>query len=354
MKELIEKGKEIYQKHEKLAPIYFFILGFCFDILTLGNIDDFIELFQQSTYLVISATILVLSLLEYKPKSEKGIKIWSYHEEALSFFMGGLLSVYTLLYFKASSIFTSFIFLIILCILLLANESKRARSFSKLIPLSLFSLCLTSFYVCLIPTLFGTEGPLPFLTSILASYLTFAIIYKILKSKKRQGRTFWAFSLVQAVFIALYFTGLIPPVPLMVNTMGIYHEVKKEDGKFALSMTRPNWKFWQKGDQEFFARPGDKIYFYTRIYSPGNFSSKINIRWLHFENKSWLTWDAIPLPISGGREEGFRAHTYKSNYSPGEWRVQVETSDGREVGRLYFTVIADTSEEPREMNTILE
>jgi len=26
----------------------------------------------------------------------------------------------------------------------------------------------------------------------------------------------------------------------------------------------------------------------------------------------------------------------KANYQPGRWKVQVETTDGREIGRIYF------------------
>jgi hypothetical protein len=46
--------------------------------------------------------------------------------------------------------------------------------------------------------------------------------------------------------------------------------------------------------------------------------------------------DSIPIRIVGGREQGFRGYGLKSNYQPGEWKVQVETTDGREIGRVYF------------------
>ena len=46
--------------------------------------------------------------------------------------------------------------------------------------------------------------------------------------------------------------------------------------------------------------------------------------------------DTIPIRITGGRAEGFRGYGFKSKYQPGEWKVQIETTDGREIGRIYF------------------
>jgi hypothetical protein len=45
-----------------------------------------------------------------------------------------------------------------------------------------------------------------------------------------------------------------------------------------------------------------------------------------------------PIRITGGRAEGFRGYGFKTKYSPGEWKVQIETTDGREIGRVYFDV----------------
>jgi hypothetical protein len=56
--------------------------------------------------------------------------------------------------------------------------------------------------------------------------------------------------------------------------------------------------------------------------------------------------DSIPIKIVGGRGEGFRGFGMKSNYEPGEWKVQVETQDEREIGRVYFS-LEIAPDEPR-------
>jgi hypothetical protein len=68
---------------------------------------------------------------------------------------------------------------------------------------------------------------------------------------------------------------------------------------------------------------------------------------------SWQERDASRLEIMGGRDGGFRADVVKSNYQPGRWRVSVETSDKRELGRIDLTVVEDKSTEAPKTWTIM-
>jgi hypothetical protein len=157
-----------------------------------------------------------------------------------------------------------------------------------------------------------------------------------------------------AAFIIMYFTGMIPPVPLALKDMALFHELKKENGQYLFSYTRPPWKIWQKGDQHFVARPGDRIHLFIRVFSPGGLSEKLFVRWELEGTGGWIPQDLIPIEISGGREEGFRGFTIKQNYSPGEWRVKIQTQDNRELGRLYFTVELSNDTTPREFHQQIE
>ena len=55
-------------------------------------------------------------------------------------------------------------------------------------------------------------------------------------------------------------------------------------------------------------------------------------------NRGWTSTDKIPMKVSGGRKEGYRGFSTKQNYQAGDWKISVETSDGREIGRIYFKV----------------
>jgi hypothetical protein len=105
---------------------------------------------------------------------------------------------------------------------------------------------------------------------------------------------------------------------------------------------------WHHGDQLFLARPGDRIFCFTRIFAPRHFRDGLKVRWAYLNpSHGWTGTDAIPLTISGGQEHGWRGVAYKRNFVPGRWKVNIETDDGREVGSIRFTVEEDLSTEPR-------
>ena len=333
-----ETFKIFYKKHERWFPLAFFVLGFLFDATMIRRIDEPMIIIQQAAYLIGSAVLICLFLMNRT--------IWKYQEELLHFLLGTLLNAYMIFYFKASSLFASLGFILLLCGLLYFNESKRFRN-------ALFCLCVTSYFVCMVPIAMGALGWLPFLLGLAAATIAIAPMLWFLHKRELAKPVALPFVLIQAAFALLYFLEMIPPVPLSVTSIGIYHDIQKADGNYQLISTRPRWRFWQKGDQTFSARAGDKIYCFARIFSPSRFKDQLQVRWMHYDERhGWLRHDAIPLPIVGGREEGFRGFTFKSNYEPGDWRVQVETSDNRELGRIYFTVVADgtTDERPTHVD----
>ena len=45
------------------------------------------------------------------------------------------------------------------------------------------------------------------------------------------------------------------------------------------------------------------------------------------------------LSINGGRDGGYRNYTIQHKVWDGDWRVDVDTADGRIIGRIPFTVV---------------
>jgi hypothetical protein len=357
---MIARFQSFYKKHERWVPIVFFLLGFLFDVAMLRRIDELKVILQQAAYLIVSGVLIGIDLVEETRELAPPrflTKVWKYREAVLHFLLGTLLNSYTIFYFKSASAFTSFFFIALLVVILTLNEFKRFGKSQSQVHIAFLSLCLVSYFISLAPIILGFIGVLPFLCSVAASLVVFYLYFLMMRARLGnesallKTHLLFPFALVQAFFVILYFAHAIPPVPLSVKYLGIYHSVEKKDGGYELGYTRSFWKFWQHGDQTFLARDGDSIYCYTQVFSPTRFQDELQVRWLYDdERRGWVSSDAIPLAVVGGREEGFRAVTKKSNFQPGLWRVQIETRDSREIGRIELRVEKDESTDEREIH----
>ena len=363
----LDRFKLYYEKNERWVDIAFFAGGFVFDVATLGRVDAWVNIAQQVLYLAMAGAILLQMFFdEGKPPRDLDamptIKRWyfQYRTVAVHFLLGSLLSLYTLFFFKSSSLLVSFAFLLFLVAVLVLNESKQFKQLGLRFKFALLSLCILSFSAIVVPVLVGSIGVVVFLLSMLVGCIPLAILDRRIRihapetSQRARAQIAVPFGLVLIGFLALYLFRLIPPVPLSIPFIGVYHGVERTDAGYRLSHERALWRFWHHGDQHFEAQPGDKLYVFFRIFSPARFSDQVTMHW-YWKPKGgeWKRQDGIPIAIVGGREEGFRGYGVKTNYQPGEWKVQVETTDGREIGRIYFDV-ESVPEAPRTFDTVMQ
>jgi hypothetical protein len=362
----LERLRLYYSRNEGRIAAVFFAAGFVFDMFTVGRIDSWLTIGQQLAYLlVIMAVLLHMFLEQDAPLPEPAsaiLKKWyyEYRSPLVHFLMGALLNLYAIFYFKSSSLLVSFGFLGVLMAVLLANEVKRIKSFGLPVKFALLSLCFLSFFACVVPVLVGRIGLGVFLLSMSAGCVP--LVAGAGWVRRRAPEKFLLarrqilvpLGCVVIGFLVFYLFRLIPPVPLSIPFIGVYHNVERTEAGYTLSHERPAWRFWHNGDQDFAAQPGDKIYVYFRVFSPARFADQVQMRW-HWKDpaRGWTLHDTIPIRIVGGREQGFRGYGIKSNYQPGEWKVQVETTDGREIGRVYFD-LALAPEGTRNFRTELD
>ena len=345
----LERLKSYYTRNEGRMAAAFFAAGFVFDMLTVGRIDSWAVIGQQAVYLAIIMTVLLQMFAEQdqppRPASTFVLTRWyyEYRSALIHFLMGALLNIYAIFYFKSSSLLVSFGFLGFLVILLLANEVKRVKSMGLPVKFALLSLCLLSFFAYLVPVLAGSISLPLFLLSMGLGCVPL-LVGAWLAGRRSPER--FALARRQILlplggvligFLVFYLFRLIPPVPLSIPFIGVYHQVERVGDSYRLSHERPAWRFWHNGDQWFRAQPGDRVVVYFRVFSPARFADQVQMRWyLQPPGRGWALQDTIPINIVGGRELGFRGYGFKSNYQPGDWKVQVETTDGREIGRVYF------------------
>ena len=231
---------------------------------------------------------------------------------------------------------------------MVTNEFFQKRYARLAFQLSLLYFSLFSFSIFLVPMAIKRIGPEVFLLSgglsLLALWIFLAILRRFARERFLESRTnIWA--LVFVIFIGvntLYFTNLIPPIPLSLKDSGIYHSIERSTAGNYIVMEE------ERGVAEKYLtlrpkihwREGEALYAYTAIFAPGSLNTDVVHDWQYKnERGEWVTATRIPLFLSGGRSGGFRTYSHKFNFTPGLWRVDVKTPRGAILGRLNFEIV---------------
>jgi hypothetical protein len=344
---------EFYQRYTVLVSIIVFTCGFLVDIYTIRRIDNLFGLIQQGIYLIVLGTLLILEIQISSGTvklTKRREKFWQYHNLFVHFLFGSLLSLYTIFYYTSASAVTSFLYILLLACLMLANEFGKIRSVGLPVRVILYAICTLSYFSFFYPILLGRIGALPFWLGFTSSLVTLSLIwifnFRSITHFKKQ--IVYPALAVHLFFVIGYYTSLIPPVPVAVKKIGAYNEVVKLEGQYIGKYTGSFWEKWYFGPQELLVRPGDKVTILLSIFSPARFQDQVFLKWYYQDaGRGWSLEDTIPLNILGGRKEGFRGYGSKQFYKLGNWRIIVETSDGREVGRIKLEIKADLSKTER-------
>ncbi len=339
-----------YARYERPISSLSLVFGFVFDAVTLKRVDTLWEISWVLSHLVIVGLFIVLiHTKESEIGDEKNpSKAHFWYVNILQFFFGGILSTYLVFYFRSSDIFATWPFIFLLCAAFIANESLKRHYIRFSFQISLFFLSVYSFSIFLVPIILHKIGMWVFLLSglisliiiILFIYLLFYFIKKEFTESKKL-----IILLIGGIFITinfLYFTNLIPPIPLSLKDGGVYHSIQKnKDGNYDVTYEDYGWKGYFKFYQDFNKVPGSAIYIYSAIFSPKDLNIKIVHEWQFYDKmqKKWIKDATIELPVVGGRDGGFRTYSMRSNLAYGKWQVNVKTTEGQIIGRLRFNIL---------------
>ncbi|PSQ90294.1 MAG: DUF2914 domain-containing protein, partial [Bacteroidetes bacterium QH_2_63_10] len=285
-------ARRVYHRHETFFPPALFLGGVTWDALTLQRIGALLDNVILGIYLVLLGGSIVLTLLDRTdrplPPSLQALSTWSVG--TTQFLAGGLFSAYVIYYTRSASLTTASLFLLVLVGLLVANELIWSRERSGYLLIGLYFLAVFCYFTFLLPVVLGTMGFAVFLASGL---LSVGLVVGLLVFLHRQGvfadlRSFlWAVSLVVVLFgglVTFYVQQWIPPVPLALEHVGVYHDARQDGDAFLLRQEQASRaRFWSRdGDDPFHYAPGDTVHCFAAIYAPTDFETDVAHRWQRY------------------------------------------------------------------------
>lgn len=342
------------QKYKHRLATVALVFGFLVDIVTFRTID----LSWSQTILAVHLVIVAVSILILaRPAGEKenwfsALRSWV--PIAHQYSTGALLSAFLVLYSASGSLVQSWPFFALVAIAAIGNETLKLQKFRLPFQTSLFFLNLLLFFALATPIALNAIGAWTFLVGIVVAALAFSIFSRVGRLFARYAfrthmisiRLGW--TAVLGLMVFLYFTNLIPPIPLSLKEVSAHYEVSRLGNEYiALSESR-QWfeRFLDVDGETLHLTPGAPAYVFTAIFAPADFSENIVHRWQYFneETEVWETKNTVRFPIVGGRRGGYRGYSFTENPTSGKWRVSVETVRGQVVGRTYINIERATEE----------
>jgi|SRR3989344_97367 len=346
-----------YERHVSAATM---IGGFCFDLLMAKRPDSLYDNVLILTYLVASAGAIVLLNLRARSAQQDGIERPPALLLVMQFSFGGLAGNLLILYGRSGTLGTSLLFIALLLGMLIGNEFLKNRYAQTRFNVGVYYLLLLTYCIIAVPTfILHTIGPGVFLISGAISLAVAAAFFLILHTATRLFSGTVGTRLLREVasitlgifvfFTGLYFLHVIPPVPLALKDIGVYHFVARDstDSFTGTYEAAPWWEFWRASSSTYTltASTGNTAYCFSSVFAPTGLSAPICHRWEYYDPtaRKWETTAVVSFPITGGLAAGYHGYSQKALFALGDWRCDVETSQGQLIGRTSFTAVKSVS-----------
>jgi len=371
MRNFWHRGVAFWRRYEHHLGVGALLVGFTFDIFLAKSPESVVDNILLVSYLFIAAAIIIVLNLRRRMSArsvQPGADEISSEPLALllilQFCFGGLASNMLVLYGKSGTLTGSALFVAMLGALVFGNEYLRSRYAQLRFNIAIYYFLLLTYCIIAAPTwIFHAIGPGIFFLSGLISLGVMAVfsilLYVVVFRGDRRRQLQQAALLVGTIFVifnALYFFDIIPPVPLSLKNIGIYHSVlRSADGDYlVLYEPAPWYVFWRDTSATLHYEPGASAYCFSSVYAPTDLTTPIFHVWEKYDtaSKSWDTVSRISYDIAGGRKAGYRGFSATAALTPGEWRCNVETASGALIGRISFTAVEGEPAQPLSTATL--
>ncbi len=334
-----------YERHLSAAAM---VGGFIVDNIFFSRID------ALSTHVVFLTYTLVcfisISWMHFiEARAEEGrppSRLRSLLPIATQFALGGFWSGLLIFYSRGAVVLAAWPFLLLLVAAFVGNEFFR-KYHGRLVFTSIFLFfALYSYAIFAVPVITHSIGLTTFLLSGALALGVFILFTRFLRfvARERFQAEVWRIRFGAVLVLVLinvsYFTNLLPPLPLILQSGGMYHGMVRNGELYTATVEPQSWSVSLGFPATIHVMPGGTLYAYSAVFAPVKLSTSIVHRWERQDEdtKEWTTYSVVSFPIQGGRERGYRGYSIKTNLTEGNWRVNVETPSGQLIGRLRFHV----------------
>ncbi len=355
---LTRKPVELWHRYERHLSAGSMVVGFIFDLFLADRPDSPLDNLILMGYLSLAACLIIfLNLRTARKRANNPSYQPLFLLLILQFCFGGLSSNMLVLYGHSGTLAGSTLFILLLVGMLIGNEFLGTRYAQLRFNIVVYYLLLLTYCIIAVPTfIFHAVGTWVFLVSgaislgVIALFL--GLVYLVVLRGQERLQQLYEVSvlvlLVFGLFLGLYFLKIIPPVPLSLKDIGMYHTIARLDTTAGSSQNiytakyEPAlwYEFWRDTGGTYTVAATEKATCYSSVFAPTDLSTPIYHRWEKYNEAKheWQTMSRVSFPINGGRGGGSRGYTF-SDVAPGRWRCAVETQNGALIGRISFTVV---------------
>jgi hypothetical protein len=264
-------------------------------------------------------------------------------------------------YSRSGALLASWPFLLLFIAAIYGNETVRNRGQQLVFNILAYFIGLFSYLVMVVPVFLGRMGPEIFVASgllaLIAVYMLVQLLSKIIPNYmalQTKPIVFMVFGLFVGLN-TLYFTNIIPPIPLSLQEIHIVHSVVKfGDSGYELTFEPVPWyRVDKKLNTVFHPSDTGTVSCFTRVFAPAKIDTDIYHVWEYKNSEGkWTEYYKKSYPITGKAVNGYRGWTAISASRSGEWRCSVETERGQVLGSKRFTI--DNSTSPRTLEKVID
>lgn len=333
------------ERYQHQLSIGSFLVGFTIDTIILKRIDLLVSNALLLSYLSVALMVMLIlhGTASHPPRAQVFKRVLEWVPFVGQFAFGGMFSGFLIFYSQSGSLVASWPFLVLILILILGNEFLRSYQSRLTYQASLLFFCIFSFSIYALPIFMGRIGDTVFELSGLLALSLFAgvltLLYFVDRRRLLASLTHIAISTaaIYGLVTSLYFANILPPIPLALKDIGVYHDLTRSGGGYVAQAESEPWHARVTG-VTLHVVPGASLFAYTSVFAPTKLTTNVVHRWDHKTESGWETVSTIPFGIVGGRDGGYRGYSQLPIQAEGEWRVRVETTRGQLIGQEQFMV----------------